>query len=136
MTSDFAVAVHALVFLNHKQRPESSEQIAENVCTHPVRLRRILARLKKNGLLSTREGASGGYHFQCAAATVTLAAVADALSEKPVDVKYRTGSLDKECQIASGMAGIMDDVYGILNDACYERLASITIADIDKKIFR
>ena len=135
MTSDFAVAVHALVFLNHKQVVESSEQIAENVCTHPVRLRRVLAKLKKAGLLETREGASGGCRFSEDASTVTLDMVAAALAEKPVDVKYRTGALDKECQISSGMAGIMDDIYDEMNAACYGQLAAITIANKKKKIF-
>ncbi len=135
MTSDFAVAVHALVFLNHKQDAESSEQIAENVCTHPVRLRRVLAKLKKASLLESSAGASGGYSFLCDPALVTLESVAAALLEKPVAVKYRTGDMDRVCQISSGMAGVMDEIYAAMNQSCYQCLAKITIADIDKKIF-
>ena len=40
-----------------------------------------------------------------------------------------------ECLVASGMAGIMDDLYGDLNALCMDHLATITIADIDRKIF-
>ena len=63
MTSEFAVAVHALVFLNHKGDTQSSEAVAENVCTNPARVRKVMARLKRAGLVQTKEGLDGGYHF-------------------------------------------------------------------------
>ena len=56
MNSEFIVAVHAMVFLHHKADTLSSETLAENVCTNPVRIRRVLAKLKKAGLVETREG--------------------------------------------------------------------------------
>ena len=34
MTSDYCVAVHALVYLNHKAKVLSSEELAENICTN------------------------------------------------------------------------------------------------------
>ena len=37
MTSDYCVAVHALVYLNHKAKVLSSEELAENICTNPAR---------------------------------------------------------------------------------------------------
>ena len=35
MTSEFAIAVHALMFLEHKGIVISSEELAKNVCTQP-----------------------------------------------------------------------------------------------------
>ena len=65
MNSEFIVAVHAMVFLHHKADTLSSETLAENVCTNPVRIRRVLAKLKKAGLVETREGrTAGGYSYQ------------------------------------------------------------------------
>ena len=135
MTSDFAIAVHALVYLNHRQESVSSEQIAENVCTHPVRVRRVLSRLKKAGLVATREGQNGGYAACCPAADMDLARVADAIAEVPVTMKYRTGDLDMDCAVASGMAGIMDEVYDRMNAACRQELAKVTIDQIDQMLF-
>ena len=64
MNSDFVVAVHAMVFLHHKAETVSSEMLAENICTNPVRIRRVMARLKKAGLVETREGRTqGGYSY-------------------------------------------------------------------------
>ena len=135
MTSEFAVAVHALVFLNHQNTSKSSEEIAENVCTHPVRIRKVLAKLKKAGLVDTKEGTHGGYHFIKKPENVNLLMVCKCISEKPVDVKMSTGDMDMDCQIASGMAGIMEAVYSEMDEACYDVLKRITIASIDKKLF-
>lgn len=136
MTSDFAVAVHAVVYLNHKQESLFSEQIAENVCVHPVRIRRILSRLKKAGLVATKEGIHGGYHFEKDPRAVNLYDICKAVSEKPIEVKVSTGDIDMDCHIASGMAGIMDQIYEKMNQSCYGQLEQITIEDIDEKIFQ
>ena len=73
MTSEFAIAVHALVYLNHKGETVSSEALAENICTNPARVRKVMAKLKKAGLVATKEGVDGGYHFIKAPAEVTAA---------------------------------------------------------------
>ena len=48
MTSEFSIAVHALVFLNHKGTVYSSEGLAENICTNAARIRKIMVKLKKS----------------------------------------------------------------------------------------
>ena len=47
MDSSFNLAVHALVCLSHSGRSLSSEALAENICTNPTRVRRVMAGLKK-----------------------------------------------------------------------------------------
>lgn len=135
MTSEFAIAVHALVFLNHKKESKSSEEIAKNVCTHPARIRKVMGSLKKAGLVNTKEGIDGGYSFELEAYSVTLRRVCEALEVKLVSATWRSGSSDLACLIASGMADVMDEIYGDLDHLCRERLAQITIGQIDQKIF-
>ena len=50
MKSDFIVAVHALVYLTHLGTLVSSDELARNICTNPVRVRKIMGKLKKLGL--------------------------------------------------------------------------------------
>lgn len=135
MTSEFGIAVHALTFLNHKQATVSSEQLAHNICTHPARVRKVMAKLKKHGLVETREGAEGGYLFTRDPAGVTLRQVGDAVAAQFVGTAWRSGDADMDCLVASGMADIMDGIYSELDGLCRERLASYTIADIDRRIF-
>lgn len=135
MNSDFIVAVHALVFLNHKQSVVSSEALAENVCTNAARVRKVMAPLKRAGLVETREGNEGGYRFVGDAAAIDLASVADALDVRFVEARWHSGDVHKECLVASGMGGIMDDLFADLDAECRERLKQVTIASIDRRIF-
>lgn len=135
MTSEFAIGVHALVFLNHKNTVVSSELVAENVCTNPTRVRKVLARLKKAGFVETKEGIEGGYHFIADAGKVTLSMIADALEVCFVSASWKSGNIEMDCLIASGMAGILDGLYQDLDKKCREELDHVTIADLDYKIF-
>ena len=135
MNSDFCVAVHALVFLNHKASTLSSETLAQNICTHPARVRRVMARLKKAGLVHTKEGVDGGYQFPLSPGDVTLRQLDDSLDLSFVSASWRSGDADRECLVASGMGGIMDDIFARLDAQCRETLEEITIGDIDRRIF-
>ncbi len=136
MTGEFSLAVHALVYLNHKQITLSSEILAENICTNPARVRKIMALLKRAGLVETQEGRQGGgYQFILNAKDVSLKHIAEAIDARFVSVTWRPGSADMECLVASGMADIMEGVYADLNVLCMERLEQTSIADIDRLIF-
>lgn len=136
MTGEFAIAVHAIVYLNHKQSYLSSEELAKNVCTNPARIRMVMGRLKKAGLIETREGINGGYAFTGDPATLTLHEIGEAAGAKFVGAAWRSGDVDMECLVASGMADIMDGIYAEMDSICKERLRTITIQDIDDMIFR
>ena len=135
MTSEFAVAVHALVFLYHKADTIPSEEIAKNTCTHAARIRKILVKLKRAGFLETKEGIVGGYRFCADPDTLTLRKVGDALGTTYISATWRSGGLDLKCLIASGMADIMDEIYASMNTNCMNYLDTVTIADINNRIF-
>ena len=137
MTGEFTAAVHAVVYLNHKAAFITSEEIAQNVCTNPARIRKIMAKLKKAGLVQTKEGAvHGGYRFGRHKKTVTLLMIADAIGEKFVSAAWRSGNADMDCLIAAGMANVMDQIFIQMDDACRKILQTITIEEIDKQIFK
>lgn len=134
--SDFILAVHALVFLNHKAQTLTSDELAENICTNPARVRRVMASLQKAGLVITREGRrNGGYCFPHPPQSVSLYAVAQALKTCFVAADWRSGDPHMKCRVASGIAGIMDEVLGDLNEACLQRLKDTNILDLDQKLF-
>lgn len=135
MTGDFSLAVHALVYLDCKKTMLSSEQLASNVCTNPVRVRKVMAKLKKAGLITTREGKQGGYLFDGDAGSLDLKRVFEAVDEKIVSPSWRSGNQDMDCLVASGMAAVLDEVYCRLDILCRQTLSNITISDIEKNIF-
>lgn len=135
MTSEFGVAVHALVYLHHKGITLSSEELSKNICTNPARVRKVMSKLKKAGIISTKEGAVGGYTFIRKAEEVTLQEISSALDVRFVSSAWRSGDTDMVCLIASGMADVMDGVYQGMDDQCKGYLEGITIQDIDDRIF-
>ena len=135
MTSDYCVAVPALVYLNHKAKVLSSEELAENICTNPARVRKVMAKLKKAGFVKTKEGSEGGYLFDQDADRVTLDQIAQALEIRFVDTAWKSGYTDMKCLVASGMAGLMDEIFDDLNEQCRKRLKEITIGTLDHRIF-
>lgn len=135
MDSSFNVAVHALVYLHHKDCLLSSEALAENICTNPARVRKVMAALRRAGLVDSREGNVGGYRFSGNPDRITLGQVAKALDIRFVDAAWRSGDSDMECLVASGMADVMDGLYAELDELCRERLQNVTVGDVERKIF-
>lgn len=135
MTSEFTIAVHALVYLEYKAEVLSSEQLAANVCTNPARIRKVMAKLKKADMVRTREGIGGGYEFHGDPEKINLWMVAEAVNITFVSVSWKSGDPHQECLVASGMAAVMTEMYENLNQTCYDRLKEITIADVSAKIF-
>lgn len=135
MKSEFIVAVHAMVFLHHKGVTVSSETLSENICTHPARVRQVMAKLKKAGLVETCEGGQKGGYSYLKTERVTLGQIAGALDTQFVQTSWRSGGKEMKCQVASGMAGYIDGLYGELNRQCREYLSTITIADVERALF-
>ena len=135
MDSSFNLAIHALVCLSHSGRSLGSEALAENICTNPTRVRRVMVGLKRAGLVETREGSDGGYRLCADPASLSLRQVAEAVNARFVDCAWRSGDIDRDCAICSGMAGVMDALYRQLNEQCAAYLSRLTVADIEKELF-
>lgn len=134
MNSDFNVAVHALVFLNHKGCVLSSEELADNICTNAARVRKVTAKLKKAHLLATKEGSEGGCRLDADPKTVTLDQVAQALDVRFVETGWHSGKRDCDCLISASMGPTMDALLEDLNRRCMERLGEVSIYDLSLHI--
>ena len=135
MTSDFVVAVHGLVYLQHKGCIASSEELAKNICTNPARVRKVMAKMKALGIVTTREGHVGGYCPSPKLENTSLAQVAAALEMQFVETNWHSGSHNLNCLVSSGMSAVMEDIYATLNQACAEKLQKITIKKLEGKLF-
>ncbi|MFC5531113.1 RrF2 family transcriptional regulator [Cohnella yongneupensis] len=135
MNSEFTIAVHGLVLLAH--RPDgmaSSEEIASNVCTNPVRVRKVMSCLRKHGFVDTREGSGGGYKLVAKPADVTLASVYRALAAGSLAPSWCSGNPEMECVVGSNMRDVMDAVFCGADQVLASYLESITIAQMLSRI--
>lgn len=135
LTSEFCIAVHALVYLNHRAVIVSSEELAKNICTNASYIRKVMAKLKQANLVATREGLEGGYYFTLDPQVVNLKMIGEALGVRVVSANWHSGNLDAKCQVSSGMSGVMDDIYRQLNDVCLARLEQLNIQSISQQLF-
>lgn len=135
MTAEFPLAVHALVYLLHKGTTISSQELAVNTCTNPARVRKVMSKLHRAGLVDAGRGKGSGYQAKENCAELSLSRVLSALEEDPIDMNWRSGDMDQDCLISSGMAGIMDGIYDKLNGVCRETLSGISIGTINDTIF-
>ena len=75
------------------------------------------------------------YHCSTASCELSLDKILEALSEDPISMNWRSGDMDNECLISSGMGAVMDEIYGQMNEECKKKLALVTIDSINRKIF-
>ncbi len=134
MTGEFAIAVHALVYLNYKSTTISSVALADTVCTNPARIRKIMAKLKKAGLVMTKEGMDGGYFFHLDSASVTLRQIIDAVQIPIVTSTWRPVNSGLACRSAVVMTNILDSIYLDLDNCCKKQLKNITLWDIEQQL--
>ena len=136
MTAEFIVAVHAAVFLQHKKSFCTSEQIAQNVCTNPARVRKVMARLKRAGIVTAHTSLGGGYRLAREGEKITLAELLAATEEQVVSVGWRSGSECANCPISRSMAPVMDNIFDQMEADCRAGLARVTVASLEQGIIR
>jgi Rrf2 family protein len=128
MNSEFIIAVHSLVLLAY--RPEgmaSSEEIAANVCTNPVRVRKVMSCLRKNGFVDTREGPGGGYKLYQRPEQITLADVYRSLAAGSLAPSWCSGDPEKDCVVSSNMGEVMNAVFCGADRQLEDYFGAITI---------
>jgi len=131
MNSEFIIAVHSLVLLAH--RPDgmaSSEEIASNVCTNPVRVRKVMSCLRKNGFVATREGSGGGYRLSQEPGDITLADVYRALAAGSLAPSWCSGDPESDCLVGSNMGDVMNAVFCGADQQLETYFESITIGQM------
>lgn len=133
MNSEFSIAVHSLVLLaSRTDRMASSDAIAENVCTHPARVRKVMSTLRKHGFVSTKEGIGGGYILCCDPDQTNLAQLYRAVCGSSLRPNWCSGDPDTEtgCMIAANVQQVMDDLFQEAEDHLESYWQRWTVTDV------
>ena len=132
--SEFIIALHALVFLMHAGESKSSGELSTNLCTNPVRIRKVMAKCKKYGIVTTKAGVNGGYMVADKGENINLKHIYDAVSVPIIESKWHSGDLDSDCAICSGMAQYVDELFFKMNEECVKMLETIKLCDVEERL--
>lgn len=135
LTGEFGIAIHALIFLRHKYpQTISSTQLADNICTNPARIRKIMKYLTLSSLVKVKQGARGGYTVDNPHTCIALSSIANALQEPLITAHWQSGDINKCCYISSGMGKIMNSIYNRMEICCKIHLQDIDISELEKSL--
>jgi Rrf2 family protein len=126
----FAMAVHVLVLLGHKNgETVCSEALANSVNTNAVVIRRLLRVLQEANLVQTRKGAGWGSRLGRPARTIDLGQVFRAVeSDPPFGMPRRKP--DARCVVGKGISAALERVFGSARQAMERDLARTTLAEV------
>ena len=137
MKSDFVIAMHSLVLLaNIPDHMANSETIAENVCTNPARIRKVMSILRKSGFVKTKEGIGGGYVLSCDPEETTMSHIYLAISSGSLKPHWCTGDPKQNCVISSNTQSVMDEIFIESEQHMQSYLNQITISNVLNRIKR
>ena len=129
MDTKFSVAVHILILVSESPTPINSDQMAISVGTNASYVRKILALLKKAGIVHGHRGISG-CTLLIPPEQLTLLQIYQAVMEesKPhlLDIHQNPGD---RCVVGRHIRPVLSDMFGEVEYAFAHSLAEKTLAD-------
>jgi Rrf2 family protein len=133
LNSDFSIAVHCVAYLaTRSEQRVTSEDIAQSVTVHPVRLRKILSLLRKEGIIFSKEGAKGGFSLKEKPENITLDKIFMITSEGTLLPKCPEGN--ENCIVGKNLSSILLNIFEDAEEHLMNYLKRITIQDIMNEI--
>ena len=134
MDTKFAVAVHILILISESSKPINSEQMAESVGTNASYIRKILALLKKSGMVDGHRGVSG-YTLTTTPEQISLLKIYQAVMEEPkihlMDVHQNPND---QCVVGRHIRPMLTGMFEGIEEAFARELSQRTLADCTRAI--
>lgn len=132
----FAVAIHALGMLAFGDELNvTSDDVARSVGTNPVVVRRLLAQLTRRGLVTVKQGATGGARLVRPPEQITLADIYGALDEGTLFQVPMLGETH-ECAVGRNVGPVLTGVLLKAEKGLLAELQTVTLADVIGKVMR
>ncbi|HTD40839.1 MAG TPA: Rrf2 family transcriptional regulator [Mucilaginibacter sp.] len=133
MNGRFPIAVHILTLLS-KAGDEllSSDYMAGSININPALARKEISNLRNLGLITSKEGKSGGYSLGKSAKQITLADVYLAIKNQPV-LGVAKNTPNPDCPVGKQINKNIDQLYADLDKTLLKKLGSISIEDFSNQ---
>lgn len=129
MDTKFSVAVHVLILISEASSPINSDQMAASVGTNASYIRKVLALLKKSGIVEGRRGI-GGYTLNVAPDRLTLLKIYQSVTEEPethlLDIHQNP---DDRCIVGRHIRPVLGGMFAEMEKAFAHALAGKVLTD-------
>jgi DNA-binding IscR family transcriptional regulator len=130
MNSKFSLAVHVLCLLaTAPEERMTSDFLATSIGTNAVVIRRLLAGLRRAGLVSSKSAGGGGWMLGRLAEEISLAQIRQAVSAGEVARMHRNEP-HPACAVGKDVRQVLLGVYSRADAALDRELSGITVAGI------
>lgn len=136
MNGNFVTATQIMAFLTYAQkqnRPASSQEIADNIHTNAVVVRRLSQRLAKAGLVETQMGVNGGARLTKPAEQITLKDILKAVETGGNDIFSVETMVARQGECSTIIESIQQTITDSLNrvkQVMNDELATLSIRDV------
>lgn len=129
-SSRFAIAVHVLTLMAQVgDEPVKSDFVASSVNTNPVVIRRILCALRRDKMVVSQTGASGGSRLARPSSEITLLEVYKAVEEGKLLSLHRQRP-SRHCLVGRNIESVLDRILREAEAAFERTLAEITVENV------
>ncbi len=135
MDTRLSSVLHVLIHMAVTEGPVTSEALAKMMRTNPVVVRRTLAGLREDGLVSSEKGHGGGWRISCDMNKVTLYDIYTALGN-PTILAIGNRSESPDCLIEKAVNSAMSESYREAEDLLLARFREVTLAELSKHMHR
>lgn len=129
INSDFALSVHTLLLLaSYKEGLLTSTRLSELLKVHPVRIRKVLSKMKIMGYIESKEGSSGGFSISCDLAKVSLKDIY--LMNQEDLLKPKCHDCCVTCKVGSNIENVLDEILTGADEKFQDYLEKYTLKKI------
>lgn len=133
MNGRFPIAIHILTLLDTANGELlSSEYMAGSINVNPVLVRKEIINLRKHGLISSKEGKTGGYSLAKPAGEIMLSDVYLAVNQASV-LGSAKNKPNPACPVGKKIGGYLEDLNDEMDKVVLKKLSTITLAAFSKQ---
>lgn len=127
--------LHVLLHMAERDGPSTSESLATAMQTNPVVVRRLMAGLRKAGLVASAKGHGGGWVLSCPLSSVTLRDIHEAVGA-PTLLAVGHRDDNPACLVEQAVNAALDDAYRDAEALLLARLGGVTLAALSRDFHR
>ncbi|QJD97621.1 Rrf2 family transcriptional regulator [Mucilaginibacter robiniae] len=133
MNGRFQIAIHIMTLLSLSEGEcLSSDYIAGSININPVLVRKELSNLRQHGLVTSKEGNSGGYSIAKSAQLISMADIYQTVKQNTLLGQARNQPNPK-CPVGKQINQHLNSLYTDVDTAVLHKLSQQTLADFNQQ---